>query len=168
MSHTSLGCAATRISAPSLNVHKRGQTIPCHGCRARHQPKEHPRHLSHFNSRIQELVQGVLCKMCCSVGHNDGHTLVAIWDQTSWLLLCSTETHTWKNPVSRFSPLPAPTQTKYRVEGFWVFFALFTLSILLTLLCKEEQKLDSRSRISLGITKSIFCILQFGLTNTTS
>lgn len=48
-----------KISAPSLSVDKRGQTLPCHGYRARHQPKENPRHLSNFNSKIQALVQGV-------------------------------------------------------------------------------------------------------------
>lgn len=67
----------------------------------------------------------MLCKMCCSVGYNDGHTPVAIWNQTSWFLLCSTETHIWKTPVPHFSALPVPTQTKYRVEVFGVFGFIF-------------------------------------------
>lgn len=106
---------------------------------------------------IKKLVQGVYRKRYYPVGYNDGHIVVAIWDQVSWLL-CSTEAHIWKNPASHFAPLPVPTQMKYRF-----FFYSFTLSILFTLLYKEEQKFLIKTRISLGqngITKHIFYILQ--------
>lgn len=66
--------------------------------------------------------------MCCSVGYNDGHTLLAVWDQASWLLLCSTETHIWKNPVSHFSPLPVLHKQNIGLRGWFLglfFFCTF-------------------------------------------
>lgn len=110
--------------------------------------------------------------MCCSVGYNDGHTLLAIWDQASWLLLCSTETHIWKNPVSHFSPLPVLHKQNIGLRGWFLgffYFVLFTLSILFMFLCKEEQKVVSQTKEFLLASWSlIFCIFQFTLTNTRS
>lgn len=88
--------------------------------------------------------------MCCSVGYNDGHTLLAIWDQASWLLLCSTETHIWKNPVSHFSPLPVLHKQNIGLRG-WFLGGFFFLYFLLCQFCscsyaKKSRKLSAKPK----------------------
>lgn len=115
--------------------------------------------------KIQELVQRMLCKLCCRIGYNDGHTPVAIWNQTLWFLLCSTETHIWKTPVPHFSALPVPTQTKYRVEvfgSFWVYFLCFLLCQFSSLFyAKKSRKLSAKPEFLLTSwsLSSSFCSL---------
>lgn len=96
--------------------------------------------------------------MCCSVGYNDGHTLLAIWDQASWLLLCSTETHIWKNPVSHFSPLPVLHKQNIGLRGwflgFFFFCTFYSVNSVHVLMQRRAESCQPNQRISLGIMKS--------------
>lgn len=125
-------------------------------------PKERPCHRTHRHSIIsaRNLAQSVQFS-----GIKEGHAVSAIWDQVFWCLLCNAEAHVWKNPASYFSPLPV-----LNINEIQIFLCCFIWSILF-MLCKMEQNLLSKNRISLGHnskTVHVFCILQSDLTKARS